>query len=459
MVVTSLGRGRGLIAMICLGLVGCPAPVEPTTGDAGSDGGPVLDGATDAGIDSATGDTGTDAGPTPECTAAADCDDGNTCTGDETCSAAGDCVAGTALAAGADCDADGDPATADICVASACAATRCGDMFVDTAASEECDDGNDVSGDGCDDCRFSCTLPTDCDDGVACTGVETCSAAHICQAGTNLPDGTACSGATGRCVSGGCLPNSCTTGADCADADVCNGVETCGTTGCAAGPALSCDDSDACTADACAAATGCSHTLIDVDGDGHAAASLGACGDDCDDTRADVGPDAPEVCGNTIDDDCDGMVDEGGATTWYADCDADGYAATGAHTLSACATPATGLSMCASGGGWTARSPATASDCNDGNATVHPTQAMFQTTAIAGAPMSSDYDYDCNGTEETRTSVHGACTRTGFACAITSGWETGTGPACGASAPFITRCDATVLGCTVVTESRPQACR
>ena len=44
--------------------------------------------------------------------------------------------------------------------------------------------------------------------------------------------------------------------------------------------------------------------IVDVDGDGFAAE------DDCDDTSAEVNPDAPELC-DSIDNNCDGDIDEG----------------------------------------------------------------------------------------------------------------------------------------------------
>ena len=45
----------------------------------------------------------------------------------------------------------------------------------------------------------------------------------------------------------------------------------------------------------------------DVDGDGYLDEACG--GDDCDDTAPEVSPGAEEICGNAIDDDCDGLVD------------------------------------------------------------------------------------------------------------------------------------------------------
>src|SRR6185436_9471056 len=61
---------------------------------------------------------------------------------------------------------------------------------------EECDDGNDVLGDGCEnDCSFTCTpgSPTHgdivCDDVDPCNGFETCTKAHTCEPGTPAKDG------------------------------------------------------------------------------------------------------------------------------------------------------------------------------------------------------------------------------------------------------------------------------
>src|SRR5262249_45274058 len=64
---------------------------------------------------------------------------------------------------------------------------------------EECDDGNDKNGDGCEnDCTFTCKPgdplrgDTKCDDKNSCDGAEKCLADHTCSKGTTAPDGTAC---------------------------------------------------------------------------------------------------------------------------------------------------------------------------------------------------------------------------------------------------------------------------
>ena len=84
----------------------------------------------------------------------------------------------------------------------------------------------------------------------------------------------------------------------------------------------------------------------DNDGDGYGAgAAIQACtqtvntstnADDCDDLANAVNPAATEVC-NTIDDNCNGSIDEGVLNTYYADNDADGYGSGAA--IQACTQP------------------------------------------------------------------------------------------------------------------------
>ncbi len=88
--------------------------------------------------------------------AGAACDDGNPCTEADRC-AGGRCV-GQPVAAAMPCD-DGNACThADTCRGGRCeGATSCGDGVVQRAC-EECDDGNQVAGDGCEPtCRMSRT--------------------------------------------------------------------------------------------------------------------------------------------------------------------------------------------------------------------------------------------------------------------------------------------------------------
>jgi hypothetical protein len=96
---------------------------------------------------------------------------------------------------------------------------------------------------------------------------------------------------------------------------------------------------------------------------------------DCDDGSAAVNPAATETC-NGIDDDCDGSIDGPGATggtSWYADADSDGYGDAGT-TTSACSAPA----------GYVA----SAGDCNDAVATIHP----------GASETCNSLDDDCDGT-------------------------------------------------------------
>ena len=101
---------------------------------------------------------------------------------------------------------------------------------------------------------------------------------------------------------------------------------------------------------------------------------------DCDDTRAEISPDATEVCDESgVDEDCDGAANDGdpgvtGTTVWYADTDGDDFGDT-ASPREACDLPE-GFA-------------AVGEDCDDTNATAFPGGAEVCDALNA--------DEDCNG--------------------------------------------------------------
>ena len=106
----------------------------------------------------------------------------------------------------------------------------------------------------------------------------------------------------------------------------------------------------------------------DGDGDGHPAC------EDCDDGDAAINSAATESC-DGADDDCDGQVDESGATgeaTWYLDGDSDGYGRTSPSVL-ACAQPA----------GYVAN----ANDCDDLDPGTYP----------GASEVCDEVDNNCDG--------------------------------------------------------------
>lgn len=89
----------------------------------------------------------------------------------------------------------------------------------------------------------------------------------------------------------------------------------------------------------------------DSDGYGDSSSRMSSCtapsgyvsaGTDCDDGDASVSPAGIEVCGDAVDNDCDGSADEDDASdaeTWYLDSDSDGYGASSSGTTTSCTQP------------------------------------------------------------------------------------------------------------------------
>ncbi len=318
-----------------------------------------------------------------------------------------DCVRGECVPRlrddGVDCArADG---RSGMCASGRCVPAHCGDGILDS--DEECDDGNAVSGDGCEpDCVFSCR-DGGCDDGNVCNGVEVCA---------TVAGGRACQDGTP--------------------------------------PSL-----DACWV--CDSTTG--PYLPDADGDGFAADEHQRCptGFDCDDSDPNVNPGAVDVC-NGIDDDCDGSTDEGaGAVSCGPDVDGDGYPGE---------SPTSSMMACGScpDGSAPLRTDATGRpllDCwdvaDDFGPNVHPFQASYFVDpycAIGDRGCAHPFDYDCDGVEELELD------RTGPRCDLLNwrgcrgdGWVPPV-PGCGAHGTFADCQRFALVSCAAHRMDRQQGC-
>jgi len=138
------------------------------------------------------------------------------------------------------------------------------------------------------------------------------------------------------------------------------------------------NDKDESTTDSASSETGeTAIAPVDADGDGFNTE------EDCDDTDANVHPDAVEAC-NDVDDNCDGLVDDDDPeldsttqTTWYLDDDGDGYGAE-ADAIDSCLAPIGYVVETASG-----------FDCDDTDPAYHPGAAELDCT--------DPNDYNCDG--------------------------------------------------------------
>jgi hypothetical protein len=114
--------------------------------------------------------------------------------------------------------------------------------------------------------------------------------------------------------------------------------------------------------------------IYDADGDGELAIGMEG-GLDCDDNDPNIATWKDEVCGNGIDDDCNGEIDEWGIGehTWYADVDGDGWGTRRVQEI-ACNAPE----------GFVLRD----GECDDTNPDISP---------VGLEECGNDLDEDCDG--------------------------------------------------------------
>jgi cysteine-rich repeat protein len=409
--------------------------------------------------------------------------------------------AGTTVSADCTGKPDGtECGPSQICLKNECKSSSCGDGFINKA-TEDCEDGNDQSGDGCSACKFDCKVDVDCKSDNICLN-SSCDVSdpkkHICK-GTPATDGTSCATVKdidGTCKAGVCRKIGCGDGvlgmgedcddantddsdgcksdctysckddAACDDGDACTGKETCdvATHKCVAGTPVSC--MAASCSGTCDKMTGvCEYPDVDKDGVG--------CDKDCNDADPAMFPGAFE-CKDGKDNDCNPATADGTAPSClcYVDTDKDGYAANGASSLVVTAPECPD--------GHTRRAPvagdATSLDCREGVASAFPGQTAFFTASYCNGKLAFDsvtgtfkctapaWDYDCDGavTKQYAALSTGSCSRLCYTPTLCfcrgAGWSDGVVPECGVTANFRS-CTMSGTVCVASIASRQQACK
>lgn len=175
---------------------------------------------------------------------------------------------------------------------------------------------------------------------------------------------------------------------------------------------------------------------FDDDGDGYTENQ-----GDCNDANSAINPGATEVCGDTVDDNCNSDLNEEdaiGCDNYYRDYDSDGY---GSATDYKC--------LCSGEGYYTS---ANNGDCYDYNSSANPAQGGYFSTSRG----DGSYDYDCDGSQTKYDTSSGNCSGAVWICSTTTGWESGVA-SCGITADYITDCSG--FSCDNSTTSKTQTCK
>lgn len=177
-------------------------------------------------------------------------------------------------------------------------------------AGTPCDDGDACTVGGCNDGLCAASGPVDCGDGNACTA-DLCDSLSGCS-NPALTDGTSCADANLCDGQETCQAGDCTAGTPlvCNDGAFCNGVESCESQlGCQPGTPPPLDDGIACTVDTCDEIT---DSVVHVPDDGACANGAFCDGDEVCTAGVGCEPGAPPPLDDGVactDDSCDEIGD------------------------------------------------------------------------------------------------------------------------------------------------------